>query len=267
MADTHHAEHIVSAFDNDLAQIEAKVMAMGGLVENQVTEAARVLVRRDMDEADRVMARDEEVDRLEGELDQMAVRLIALRQPMAQDLRAVLAAIKVAGNLERIGDYAKNMAKRTHVLATVPPVGDSAKTVERMCRLVVSMVGDVLQAYVERDKDLAEAVRQRDEDVDQMHNTLFRALLTYMMEDPRNITPAMHLLFIAKNVERMGDHVTAVAEQVWFLVEGALPEGERPKGDTTPFTMVSETGDLSVPERGDLSVQERGDISLPERGE
>ena len=235
MADTAYSDHIVSAFDNDLAQIEALIMRMGGLVEAQLTDAARILVERDLEEADRVIARDKEIDRLEEEIDQLAVRVIALRQPMAQDLRAVLAALKVAGNLERIGDYAKNMAKRTHVLATVPPVGDSAKTVKRMSKLVVAMVADVLTAYVERDKDMAEAVRLRDEDVDQMHNTLFRALLTYMLEDARNITPAMHLLFIAKNVERMGDHTTAVAEQVYYLVEGELPPEDRPKGDETPF--------------------------------
>ena len=235
MAETFSSEHIVSAFDNDLARIEALIMRMGGLVESQVTDAAKVLLDRDLEEADRVIARDKEVDRLEEEVDQLVVRVIALRQPMAQDLRAVLAALKVAGNLERIGDYAKNMAKRTHVLATVPPVGDSAKTVRRMCKLVVAMVADVLTAYVERDHEVAEEVRQRDEDVDQMHNTLFRALLTYMLEDPRNITPAMHLLFIAKNVERMGDHVTAVAEQVYYLIEGEMPAEDRPKGDRTPF--------------------------------
>lgn len=236
MANGAIGDHIATAFDNDLAQIEALVMRMGGMVERQVQEAAEVLVGRDMERAETVIARDPEIDRLEAELDQLTMRVIALRQPVAQDLRAVLAALKVAGNLERIGDYAKNMAKRTHVLATVPPVGDSARTVQRMCALVVEMIAEVLAAYVERDRDRAEAVRLRDEDVDQMHNTLFRALLTYMLEDPRNITPAMHLLFIAKNVERMGDHVTAVAEQVWYMAEGRLPDEERPKGDRTPYT-------------------------------
>ena len=236
MAHATIGDHIATAFDNDLAQIEALVMRMGGLVESQVTQAAQVLVDRDQEGADRIIARDPEIDRLEAELDQLTMRVIALRQPVAQDLRAVLAALKVGSNLERIGDYAKNMAKRTHVLATVPRVGDAARTVQRMCAVVVEMIDDVLEAYVERDRERAERVRLRDEDVDQMHNTLFRALLTYMMEDARNITPAMHLLFIAKNVERMGDHVTAVAEQVWYLVEGRLPAEERPKGDTTPFT-------------------------------
>ena len=243
MAETSTSDHIVTAFDNDLAEIESRIMRMGGLVEQQLTDAAQVLVSRDLEEADRVIARDREIDQLEEEIDHAVVRVIALRQPMAQDLRAVLVALKVAGNLERIGDYAKNMAKRTHVLATVPPVGESAKTVLRMSRLVVSMVGDVLQAYVERDRELAAAVRLRDEDVDQMHNTLFRALLTYMLEDARNITPAMHLLFIAKNVERMGDHTTAVAEQVYFLVEGELPREDRPKGDETPFATATGTAD------------------------
>ena len=228
-----HVRHIVSAFDDDLNAIEQLVLKMGGLVEKQVTDAATVMIERDLERADEVIALDKEIDRLEEELDQLVVRTIALRQPQAQDLRAVLAALKVAGNLERIGDYAKNMAKRTHVLATQPPVGESAKTIRRMCTLVVQMISDVLNAYLERDAAASEDVWVRDEDVDQMHNTLFRALLTYMLEDARNITPAMHLLFIAKNVERMGDHTTAIAEQVYYLVEGRMPADDRPKGDTT----------------------------------
>ena len=226
-------DHIVSAFDGDLRQIEQLILRMGGLVEKQLSDAAEVLLNRDLERADEVIAADKAIDAIEIEIDLLTARVIALRQPRAQDLRAVLAALKVAGNLERIGDYAKNMAKRTHVLALSEPVGDSAKTVKRMCLLVGQMVSDVLNAYVERDPDAAEAVRARDEDVDQMHNTLFRALLTYMLEDPRTITPAMHLLFIAKNVERMGDHTTAVAEQVYYLVEGHMPAEDRQKGDVT----------------------------------
>ena len=232
--------HIVTAFDDDLNRIEQLVLKMGGLVEKQVTDAATVMLERDLERAEIVIKGDKPIDALEIELDQLVARTIALRQPQAQDLRAVLAALKVAGNLERIGDYAKNMAKRTRVLATQPPVGESAKTVRRMCNLVVAMISDVLNAYLERDPQAAEDVRLRDEDVDQMHNTLFRALLTYMLEDPRNITPAMHLLFIAKNVERMGDHTTAIAEQVYYLVEGTMPAEDRPKGDVTSMLSVDD---------------------------
>lgn len=230
--------HIVRAFDQDLGQLESLVMKMGGLVEKQVQDAASVLLNRDVELAEKVIAADKEIDALEEEIDAFAIRMIALRQPKAQDLRVVLAALKVGANLERIGDYAKNMAKRTNVLVQVPPVGSSAKTIKRMCGLVSDMVRDVLDAYVRRDKDMAEDVRARDEEVDQIHNTLFRALLTYMLEDPRNITPCMHLLFIAKNVERMGDHTTSIAEQVYYQVEGELPDDERPKRDVTSYTLV-----------------------------
>jgi len=230
--------HIMTAFDKDLRQIENLVVTMGGLVEQQLEQAAEVIVNRDLELADKLIESDEEVDRLEMEIDSLVVRIIALRQPKAQDLRSVLAALKVAADLERIGDYAKNLGKRTSVLAQVPPVGDSAKSVRRMCMMVRQMVKDVLDAYLTRDEAAANEVRLRDEEVDQIHNNLFRALLTYMLEDPRNITPCMHLLFIAKNVERMGDHTTSIAEQVQFLVSGEMPEDDRPKGDTTSTTLV-----------------------------
>ncbi len=235
--------HIMSAFDKDLRQIENRVVTMGGLVEQQLEEAAEIIVSRDLELADRLIESDEEVDRLEMEIDSLVVRIIALRQPKAQDLRSVLAALKVAADLERIGDYAKNLAKRTSVLAQVPPVGDSAKSVRRMCKMVRQMVKDVLDAYLTRDEAAANEVRLRDEEVDQIHNNLFRALLTYMLEDPRNITPCMHLLFIAKNVERMGDHTTSIAEQIQFLVSGEMPEDDRPKGDVTSTTLIEAEAD------------------------
>lgn len=230
--------HISTAFASDLRKIENLVVTMGGLVEQQIEHAAEVIVSRDLELADKLIASDAEVDALEQEIDTLVVRIIALRQPKAQDLRGVLAALKVAADLERIGDYAKNLGKRTHVLAQVPTVGDSAKSVRRMCLMVRQMVKDVLDAYLSRDLSSAAEVRLRDEDVDQIHNNLFRALLTYMLEDPRNITPCMHLLFIAKNVERMGDHTTSIAEQIHFLIAGVLPDEERPKGDETSTTLV-----------------------------
>jgi len=230
--------HISTAFDKDLRQIEDLVVAMGGLVEQQIDDAAAVLISRDLELADKLKADDKKVDEIQTEIDALVVRLIALRQPKAQDLRAVLAALKVAADLERIGDYTKNIAKRTHVLAQVEKVGNSAKTIKRMCVMVRQMVKDALDAYIARDVKLADEVRVRDEEVDQMHNTLFRALLTYMLEDQRYITPCMHLLFIAKNVERMGDHTTSIAEQIHFVIEGEMPEEDRPKGDNTSTTLV-----------------------------
>jgi len=163
-----------------------------------------------------------------SELDNAVVRVLALRQPKAQDLRAVVAVLKVAANLERIGDYAKNIAKRIPILAQSGRLGSATVTLDRMCSIVQTMVKDVLDAYIVRDPVKAEAVRVRDGDVDQMYNTLFRELLTYMMEDPRNITPSTHLLSIAKHIERMGDHTTSIAEQIQYLVSGTQTDTERP---------------------------------------
>jgi len=173
------------------------------------------------------------VDALEDLINEQAARIIALRAPTAIDLRLILSVIKISANLERIGDYAKNMAKRTSVLATMPTVNSSTGSIRRMARAVEDMLKDALDAYIQRDADLAMAVIARDEDVDQMYNALFRQFLTYMMEDQSNITACMHLHFIAKNVERMGDHVTAIAEQTVYLVTGQHPDEQRPKADET----------------------------------
>ncbi len=232
------SEHIVKSFDSDLLQIESLIAEMGGLVETQISDATTVLTRRDTVLGKEVIALDKRVDEIEFEVDAAVVRILALRQPRAQDLRAVLVVLKLAGNLERIGDYAKNICKRTSVLANSKAIGNSSATIKRMGNLVQEMIKDVLDAYVSRDIDTADDVRLRDQEVDQMHNALFRELLTHMMEDPRNITPCMHLLFIAKNVERMGDHVTSMAEQVHFLVCGKMPDDERPKGDNTSYSSV-----------------------------
>lgn len=231
-------EHISSAFDKDLGEIEQLVVRMGGLVEDQIESAVKVLLTLDTELAPEVRASDKKVDELEAEIADKVVRLIALRQPTAQDLRIVLATLKIASDLERIGDHAKNIAKRTHVLAQLEPVGESSKTIERMCVMVRRMVKDALDSYIKRDADAADKIRASDEEVDQVYNNLFRALLTYMMEDARRITPCMHLLFIAKNVERMGDHITSITEQVHFFVHGELPPDERPKGDVTSTTLI-----------------------------
>lgn len=229
------SSHIVTSFDQELGRAETLFLEMGGLVESQIAEAAEALVRRDTEQAEKVRTRDREVDALETKIDELAVRLLALRQPVAEDLRMIVSTLKVSANLERIGDYAKNIAKRTTVLANSAPVGSSSDTIRRMSKLVREMLSDVLDAYVARDLNAADEVRLRDEEVDQIHNALFREILTYMMEDPKSITPCMHLLFIAKNIERIGDHVTGIAEQVHYLVTGKLPEDDRPKGDVTSY--------------------------------
>lgn len=231
-------EHIVKSFDEDLKHIETLIMEMGGYVEKQITDAATALTRRDTALAQTVISSDKRIDILEADIDVAIVRILAQRQPMAQDLRAVVVAPKIASNLERIGDYSKNIAKRVSVLAQTQPIGSSATTIKRMCTMVEDMVQDVLDAYVNRNAETADDVRLRDEEVDQMHNTLFRELLTYMMEDPRAISPCMHLLFIAKNVERMGDHTASIAEQVHYMVIGEFFDEERPKGDKTSYTLV-----------------------------
>lgn len=225
--------HIVKSFDDELSHIESMILEMGGLVETQIHESAEALVARDLDLAAKVRKGDKAVDQLETKIDELTLRTLALRQPMATDLRHVISALKIAANLERIGDYAKNIAKRTTVLVDQSPVGTSEKTVKRMAAMVQKMVADVLNAYSEKDLVMADEIRDRDEEVDHMHNTLFRELLTYMMEDPRNITACMHMLFIAKNLERMGDHTTAIAEQIHYVITGSVPEDKRPKGDVT----------------------------------
>lgn len=229
--------HIASAFDRDLEEIQALIMKMGGLVEVAIHEAARSLAERDEERAERVRKGDKEIDALEEQINQEAARVLALRAPAASDLRTVLSVMKIAGNLERCGDYAKNLAKRTSVLVKVAPVGGTAKSVRRLAREVELMLKDALDAFVRRDAELAAEVRARDEDIDHMYNAMFRELLTHMMEDPRNITPCMHLHFIAKNIERTGDHVTAIAEQVIYMVTGEIPEESRPKGDSTSLAL------------------------------
>jgi phosphate transport system protein len=226
-------QHIASAFDRDLEAVQAQIMRMGGLVEEAIQQAARSLETRDEELAETVRAGDKAIDNLEIQINEQAARVIALRAPTAIDLRLILSVIKISANLERIGDYAKNMAKRTSVLATMQPVEDSTGAIRRMAQTVDAMLKDALDAYIQRDAELAQSVIQRDEDVDQMYNALFREFLTYMVENPRNITACMHLHFIAKNTERMGDHVTSIAEQVVYLVTGEHPDEARPKADKT----------------------------------
>ncbi len=228
-------DHISSAYDRDLEQIQTLVMKMGGMVEEAILSAAKSLETRDTDLADRVRQGDKLIDALEQEINDEAARTIALRAPVSKDLRSILTVLRISASLERIGDYAKNIAKRTGTVADMPEIAGSDSALRRMAREVQSMLKDVLDAYLRMDVTLAEEVRLRDQDVDEMYNALFREFLTFMMEDPRNITTCMHLHFMAKNVERMGDLVTNIAEQVIFLVTGEMPDEARPKGDQTSY--------------------------------
>ncbi|WP_417741209.1 phosphate signaling complex protein PhoU [Salipiger sp.] len=231
MSDLKH--HIATAFDRDLEGIQAQILKMGGLVEAAIHDAAKSLETRDEELAEQVRKGDLAIDAMEESLNEEAARVIALRQPAASDLRVVLSVMRMSANLERIGDLSKNMAKRTTVLAQMTQINGSTTALRRMARDVEMMLKDALDAYIKRDEALARDVIERDADVDQMYNTLFREFLTFMLEDPRNITSCMHLHFIAKNIERMGDHVTAIAEQVIFLATGEKPEGVRVKEDRT----------------------------------
>jgi phosphate transport system protein len=230
--------HIASAFDRDLEGVQALVMRMGGLVEAAILDAAEALETRDDDLAMKVRQGDKAIDGLEEQINAECARVIAMRAPTASDLRTVLTVMKIAANLERCGDYAKNLAKRSSVLAQMAPLPGAAGSIRRMAKAVQLQLKEALDAYIARDPAMAADVRQRDQDVDQMYNGLFRELLTHMMEDPRNITAAMHLHFIAKNIERVGDHATAVAEQVIYLVTGEMPADARPKIDSTGVAQV-----------------------------
>ncbi|MDH3234512.1 MAG: phosphate signaling complex protein PhoU [Alphaproteobacteria bacterium] len=232
-----NTEHIVRSYDTELNRLNDLIARMGGLAEKQLADAVQSVFKRDDTLAARTVDSDVRIDELEREVDAVVVQLLALRQPMADDLREVIAALKISSDLERVGDYAANIAKRVAALSQVPSV-KPAHVIPRMGTLTQSMIRRVLDAYSERDADKAVAVRNADEEVDEMYTSLFRELLTYMMEDPRDITACTHLLFIAKNIERIGDHATNIAEYVYFLVHGTPLADERPKGDTSP-TVVS----------------------------
>jgi len=231
-------QHIVKSFDEELQRLKQAVAQMGGLVEAQLQAAVDALVKRDAEAAAKVVREDARIDELEQQVGNMVIRLLALRQPMAVDLRQIVSALKISSDLERIGDYAANVAKRAIALSQQPQVRP-AHAIPRMARLVQQIIKDVLDAYADLDAAKAVAAWQRDEEVDEMYTSLFRELLTYMMEDQRNIGPSIHLLFIAKNIERMGDHATNVAEDVHFLVHGRPLDQVRPKGDQTSFTVVA----------------------------
>ncbi|HUI16070.1 MAG TPA: phosphate signaling complex protein PhoU [Alphaproteobacteria bacterium] len=232
------AEHIIKAYDQELDQLNNTIAQMGGLAEVQLADAIEAVVERDAELASQTVEADARMDALEHQVQDQVVRLLALRQPMARDLRNIVAALKISSDLERIGDYATNVAKRSIVLSQIQAV-KAAYAIPRMGALAQSLIKNVLDAFIERNTEKAMEVWRSDEELDEMYSGLFRELLTYMMEDPRNITPSTHLLFIAKNIERIGDHATNIAETVHFLVEGGPFRGSRPKGDNSSFTVVS----------------------------
>lgn len=231
--------HTVKSFQDELDGIAASIAQMGGLTEAQLAGAIESVARRDSELAERTVKQDKRIDALEIEVEARAVRLIALRQPMASDLREAISAIKISSDLERIGDLAKNIAKRALVIQgdfETPP--RLIQGISRMGRLAQGQLKSVLDACSNRDAQMAVEVWKSDEEIDEMYNSVFRELLTYMMEDPRTIGVCTHLLFIAKNIERIGDHATNVAETVFYVVTGETMSDNRPKGDTTSTTPV-----------------------------
>ena len=232
-------QHTARAFDIDLQDLARLVAEMGGLAEKQIGESVDALNSHDLALAQRVIALDDKIDMLQREIEEKAILTIARRQPMAVDLRDIVGSLRVSNDLERIGDLAKNIAKRVGALDDDIELTKVLRGVEHMADLVLSQIKDVLDAYTRRDVEKALAVWRGDEEVDAVNNSLFRELLTYMMEDPRNISLCIHLLFCAKNIERMGDHATNIAETVYYIVEGRPLADERPKGDTTASATVA----------------------------
>lgn len=222
--------HIVSSFDDELKEISARISEMGGLAEEQLSRALEAVATRDSEMASEVIANDARIDAMEVKLEELTIQLLALRQPMASDLREVVAALKVASALERIGDLAKNVAKRARYLNQNQPVKVSSSIV-RMGRQTQTLVAEVLDAYTVKDTALAVSVWKRDVEIDEMYNSIFRELITYMMEDSRTIGLCSQLLFVAKNLERIGDHATFIAEMIYFVSEGQPLGDDRPKGD------------------------------------
>lgn len=237
-------QHIVQKYDDELRRLATLIVQMGGLAESQLAGAVDAVVRRDGALASEVVQNDVKLDQLRSQIDDLAIELLARRQPMANDLRAIVSALRISSEIERIGDYAKNIAKRSVALSQAPLVRP-VHAVPRMAALVQALIKDTLDAYITADAAKADAVRARDEEVDELYTSLFRELLTYMMEDPRSITPCTHLLFIAKNIERIGDHATNIAELIHFTVKGEMPVDERPKGDDTAYAVMNAPGGKS----------------------
>ena len=225
------ADHIVSSFDQELKGLATKIAEMGGLAEGLVADAVTALTTMDVGLAQRVVLTDARLDRLQHEIEERAILVIARRQPMALDLREIMAALRISNDLERVGDLAKNIAKRVTAMHGNFAAKQLVIGVEHLSEIALEQLTDVLDAFAQRDDSKALAVRKRDDEIDALYTSLFRELLTYMMEDPRNITSCTHLLFCAKNIERIGDHATNIAETVHFVVTGQQLAEERQKSD------------------------------------
>ena len=232
------SEHTVASFDAELQELRRSIMEMGGIAEKMLADATVALVRRDVGLAQSVVTTDYRLDTIQRDIEEKAILTIARRQPMAVDLREVISAIRIASDIERIGDMAKNISKRTLAISGQFEPQRVVLGVERMSDMVLGQLKDILDAYTQLDVDKALEVWRRDGATDALYNSLFRELLTYMMEDPRNITFCTHLLFCAKNVERIGDHSTNIAETVHYLVSGETLSAERPKKDLTSFEAI-----------------------------
>jgi phosphate transport system protein len=232
-------DHIVKAYDLDISSLKTLLASMGGLAEEQLDNAITALSKRDIALADQVIARDDKLDEIEREIEEKAILTIAKRQPMALDLREIMVAIRISSDIERIGDLAKNTAKRTHAISEALPRRLSTG-LTRMGNMAQAQLKNVLDAYSRADDDMAMAVWRSDEDLDALYNSIFRELLTYMMEDPRNISLCTHLLFGAKNLERIGDHTTNIAENIHYLVHGKTISEGRPKKDVTAMMNANE---------------------------
>lgn len=225
--------HIFSAYDDDLKFLTRRISEMGGLAEQMVGEAVRALVNGDTALAQKVISDDVILDHAEREINDKAIVTIARRQPMASDLREIMGSIRIAADLERVGDLGKNTAKRVIAVQSTGVPRKLARGLEHLSELALVQLKEVLDVYTTRSADKAKSIRERDDEIDAMYTSLFRELLTYMMEDPRNITSCTHLLFCAKNIERIGDHATNIAETIYYMATGAQPEGERPKDDSS----------------------------------
>ena len=237
--------HIVSIYDEELKYLSRRISEMGGTAEQMVADSVRALVTTDAALAQKVISEDIILDNAERQINEKAIVTIAKRQPMAADLREIMGAIRIAAELERVGDLGKNTAKRVIAVQSSGMPRKLARGLEHLAELALIQLKEVLDVYATRSVDKAKAIRERDDEIDALYTSLFRELLTYMMEDPRNITPCTHLLFCAKNIERIGDHATNIAETIYYMATGSQPEGERPKDDTSTSVVAADVADAS----------------------
>jgi phosphate transport system protein len=237
--------HIVSIYDEELKYLSRRISEMGGTAEQMVADAVRALVATDAALAQKVISEDVILDNAERQINEKAIVTIAKRQPMAADLREIMGAIRIAAELERVGDLGKNTAKRVIAVQSSGMPRKLTRGLEHLAELALMQLKEVLDVYATRSIEKAKAIRERDDEIDAIYTSLFRELLTYMMEDPRNITPCTHLLFCAKNIERIGDHATNIAETIYYMATGSQPEGERPKDDMSTSVVAVDVTDAT----------------------